>query len=98
MNKWKRYRKIELVDVIMFERPEKPADPPYPIQLAPCSCEAQDGYTCGQHQRNPSYSYGYRAIDRWVWIRPGEFLVRFSNGQAITATAGELGTHYEEQP
>lgn len=95
MNKWARYRKIEIVDVMFFERPENPARPTYPIELAPCGCEPQDGYTCEQHRRSPSYSYGVRAVDRWVWIRPGEYLVQFSNGQFMTVSPEELGEHFE---
>ena len=95
MGKWNRYRRIQLVDVLLFERPVDPGNPIYPIQIDPCRCEPQDGYTCGQHQRNPQYSYHYRAIDRMVSIRPGEYLVLFSNGQAMTVTAEELGQHYE---
>lgn len=95
MNKWKRYRKIQIVDVLFFERPADPANPAYPIQIAPCSCDAMDGYTCDQHRRPPSYSYGFRAVDRWVWIRPGEYLVQLSNGQALTVAPEEFGQMYE---
>ena len=96
MNKWKRYRRIQIVDVLQFERPSDPSNPPYPIELAPCGCEPQDGYTCEQHRRQPTYSYVYRAIDRHVYIRPGEYLVRFNNGQAITVNSKEFGESYED--
>lgn len=97
MSKWRKYRKIEVVDVLLFERPASPADPPYPIELWPCNCAdlAQDGRRCERHSTPPHYSYIYRAIDRWVHIRPGEYLVRFSNGQAITASPEEFGHRYE---
>lgn len=95
MSKWTRYRKVELVDVMLFEHPVDPANPPYPIKIDPCSCEPQDGYTCPQHRAQPTYSYHYRAPDRFVSIRPGEYLIRFADGRAITALPSELFEHYE---
>lgn len=95
MNKWQRYRKIEVVDVTMFDAPDDPARPPYPVELAPCGCEPQDGYTCEQHRATPRYSYVVRGIDRLVWIRPGEYLVKFSNGQYMTVNPQEFGEQYE---
>lgn len=94
-SKWKRYRKIEVVDVMLFERPTDPANPIYPIEIDPCRCDPMDGYTCPQHQRKPSYSYHFRAVDRFVSIRPGEYLVKFSNGQAMTVNPEELGLRFE---
>ena len=97
MNKWRRYRYIQIVDVMFFDRPTDPANPIYPIELVPCGCEPQDGYTCEQHRLVPRYSYEYRAIDRRVSIRPGEWLIRFNNGQAMTVAGEELGVRGFEE-
>ena len=91
MSKWQKYRHVEPVDVLFFERPADPANPPYPIQVVPCRCDAMDGHTCEQHRTPPTYSYCYRAPDRFVWIRPGEYLVMFADGRAMTVAAEELG-------
>lgn len=91
MSKWTQFRRVEVVDVLRFEPPANPANPPYPFALWPCGCEPQDGYTCDQHRTPPRYSYCYRGPDRLVAIRPGEYLVRFKDGRAMTVAPEEFG-------
>ena len=91
MNKWKRFRYVEIVDVLQFTRPKDPHHPPLPFRLNECGCEPQDGYTCEQHGRTPRFSYHVDAVDRRMPIRIGEILVKFSDGRMMTCAPEELG-------
>ena len=92
-----KLREIVIVDADVFEAPNAPERPRYPVELCPCYCDPQDGQTCERHRSLPVYEYGIRdRFERWHHIRPGEWYVRYSDGRLIVLPKSEIDARFEE--